>query len=375
MRRVCACAVALLLIAAPWAIHASAQNVVPAAATNATGASTVSNASLANTELNTANTKTTKLGGICADFFSGCAAAIDAFCTSPLGVFLHKLTDPFTMMTGGLISNDIPPTASQLASPGAVGSAAKIKQDAANSKARVAAVQYLGTVDCHYYPEAEVSLIGSLRADPIECVRLAAAEALGSGCCCNKKTIEALTITVSGSARDGNPSETSLRVRIAAYNALQRCVSSYCGSGAAEAESSVMPRPEVPQSPEMVPGPSGQSPVESSAAIANASGIQLTAYYEHVEQRPKREIVLEAQQVLAVVRTHFETPRPVVNRPPRDLFSLWRNSKREEPKTAKRDESLELVSQSSPDQPPLRPILTSPPLQPVPQSSIIPPPR
>ncbi len=362
MFRKCACALALVGIVA-GGMQAYAQNVVPASATTAN--------SLTEANLSTANTKTTRLGGgFCADIFSGCAVAIDAFCASPLGVFLHKLTDPFTMLSGGLVPGGIPPTAAELAAPGSVGSAAKIKQDAANSKARVAAVQYLGTVDCHYYPEAEASLIGSLRADPIECVRLAAAQALASGCCCNKRTIEALTITVSGSERDGNPSETSLRVRIAAYNALQRCMSSFCGTGGS-IDSPVLPRPEVPQSPEMVPGPSGH-PAESSASIAPATGIQLSAYYQAIENKPKQTIVTEAQRVVAAVQTQFDAPRPLVKRPPRNLLSLWQSANREVPTAAKRQDSLELVSESEPGRQPLRPILQAP-LRPVP--TVVPPPR
>ena len=48
--------------------------------------------------------------------------------------------------------------------------------------------------------------------------------ALGRGCCCTRATLEALSICVSGSERDGNPSETSERVRMAAYAALEGCL-------------------------------------------------------------------------------------------------------------------------------------------------------
>src|SRR5436305_814669 len=74
---------------------------------------------------------------------------------------------------------------------------------------------------------AEAALITGLRVDRNECVRLAAARALGSCCCCTKKTIAALTITVSGSSKDGNPSENSERVREAAAAALEMCVTCY----------------------------------------------------------------------------------------------------------------------------------------------------
>jgi len=102
--------------------------------------------------------------------------------------------------------------------------AQKIKADEAQAKARRAAIKYLGTVDCHYFPEAEKALIGGLLNDRNECVRLEAALALGHGCCCTKKTIEALQVTVSGSNKLGNPGETSERVKAAAFAALQRCL-------------------------------------------------------------------------------------------------------------------------------------------------------
>ena len=40
---------------------------------------------------------------------------------------------------------------------------------------------------------------------------------LNSGCCCNKETIEALNICVAGEDKDGNPPETSARVKGAAF--------------------------------------------------------------------------------------------------------------------------------------------------------------
>src|SRR5207237_2362732 len=104
------------------------------------------------------------------------------------------------------------------------GAAAKIKADEAAAKARREAVRYLGTVDCHYWPEAQDALINALRADRNECVRLEAAWVLGRGCCCTKKTIVALSITVAGSDRDGNPYEDSDRVKAAAAAALAHCL-------------------------------------------------------------------------------------------------------------------------------------------------------
>ena len=81
-----------------------------------------------------------------------------------------------------------------------------------------------GTVDCARWPEAQKALINGLRQDPNECVRFAAARALNSGCCCNKKVIDALRICVSGETSDGAPAENSCRVKAAAFSALQNCL-------------------------------------------------------------------------------------------------------------------------------------------------------
>jgi hypothetical protein len=100
--------------------------------------------------------------------------------------------------------------------------ATKIKADEAAVPARRAAIQYLSTIRCHYYPEAEAALIAALRADRNEQVRYDAAQALAHGCCCTPKTVEALQFAVNSSERDGNPAETSDRVKAVALYALQR---------------------------------------------------------------------------------------------------------------------------------------------------------
>ena len=66
----------------------------------------------------------------------------------------------------------------------------------AAAKAKIAAIEYLATVDCGVWPEAEGSLIEALRNERVECVRYAAARALGTGCCCTEKTTAALTKTL-----------------------------------------------------------------------------------------------------------------------------------------------------------------------------------
>ena len=114
--------------------------------------------------------------------------------------------------------------------------AGKIKAEEAGAKNRRAAVRYLGTVDWHYYPEAEAALIAALRADRNELVRIEAAHSLGNGYC-TKKGIEALEMVLAGSEIDGNPAENSERVKATAQIALQHS----------------MPKPPPPPTPEPAP--------------------------------------------------------------------------------------------------------------------------
>lgn len=123
--------------------------------------------------------------------------------------------------------------------PPGVAAAAMIKKEKGQAKIRREAVAYLAGLDCRYYPEAEAALIASLRADRDECVRWEAAKALMSGCCCTPAVTKALTVCVTGSCEDGNPSERSTRVRRTALAALQKC--QQCSPSAAPAA-----RPEAP---------------------------------------------------------------------------------------------------------------------------------
>ena len=141
-----------------------------------------------------------------------------------IGHIAHVLTAPVHWACGGRAET----TNIDVIAPHVDGSvslaeaaAAKIRADEAGAKARRAAVHYLGTVDCHYYPEAEAALIAAVRADRNEGVRLEAVLALGNGCCRTKRTMDALNLVVSGSEQDGNPAETSERIRQAASGALQ----------------------------------------------------------------------------------------------------------------------------------------------------------
>jgi hypothetical protein len=168
------------------------------------------------------------------------------------------------------------------AAGGAGSTAAAIQADQAGAKARRDAVRFLGTVDCHYYPEAETALICALRTDRSECVRLEAGFALSHGCCCTKKTIEALRICVSGSEKDGNPGETSPRVRIAAFNALQGC----CQRGEEATKSEMLPRPE----PAMAEGEEDKD------------APKLSPYYAEIERRPMRELLRAAEMTMGQVK-------------------------------------------------------------------------
>ena len=86
-------------------------------------------------------------------------------------------------MTGGFIPSICPPIecgasrgTRRRRQPGsAAATAAAIQASEADAKARVAAIEYLGTVDCSRWPEAKKALINGLRQDPNECVRFAAA--------------------------------------------------------------------------------------------------------------------------------------------------------------------------------------------------------
>jgi hypothetical protein len=161
-------------------------------------------------------------------------ACRDKFCQSQFGQMVGGFTSgPLSGLTGGFIPSLCPPAPSaaalsalesQSGPMGAEAVAGKIKQSEADAKARVAAIEYLGTVDCNRWKEARIALINGLRADPSECVRYAAARVLNTGCCCSKPVIEALRVCVSGEDTDGNPPETSQRVKAAAFSALQNCL-------------------------------------------------------------------------------------------------------------------------------------------------------
>jgi len=227
------------------------------------------------------------------------------FCNSRIGMFINNLLLPAGLATGGFLGPICPPPGT-LGGPGGPGgppnaadllkpantpegAAARIKQDEAQAKAKIAALEFLATVDCRYYPEAEAGLITGLRAEKNECVRLAAAKALASGCCCSPKVVKALLITVNCSNKDTFPAEASELVRTFAFVALERCLRK-----CVEEEPDVPPEPPPAAKKAMYEmlAPIGQS-VDYSAHILMAS------YYPMQPTETATQIYNEARQTLA----------------------------------------------------------------------------
>ncbi len=204
-----------------------------------------------------------------------------SLCNSALGQMLAGAAGPASAMSGGLLPNCCQQTAlaNALKQPADTpdGMAARAQKDAEEAQARRAAVRYLGTLDCNYWPDAMSVLITALRGDRCECVRFEAALAFQRGCCCNAKVVKALTICVSGGTDDGFPSEHSDRVRAAAADALSGCVLP------------VTPQKEAEKEHQNVRAPAPTDPA---------------TYYHNVAQMPRDEVVASAQAVLA----HLQTP-------------------------------------------------------------------
>ena len=222
---------------------------------------------------------------------AGCKAS---FCQSQLGSLVNNGMLPFSALTGGIIGGCCPttPNASQLAAAaaagGAEGVAAQIKAEEAQAKARIAALEYLATVDCRYWPDAEKVIIERLRADRNECVRYAAARALGTGCCCTKKTIAALKLVVECTDSDGNVPERSERVKAAAWYALSHCASRY-----------------IPSRPEPKERPSEPSRREYPAAYQPGLAVnnpRAAAFEEMLDNTPDEVFMEDVRRVLVETR-------------------------------------------------------------------------
>lgn len=229
------------------------------------------------------------------------------FCKLPIGQMVGNAGAPLGAITGGLIPSCCPqtPSAQELADKGPVGAAAAVKADEAAAKERRAAVRYLGTVDCHYWPEAQEALINALRGDRNECVRYEAALALRNGCCCSKAVIESLIIVLSCSDRDGHPRETSARVHGAARQALDKCLCCF----------EEIPSDKKPKEPKKEKtGPEGNTTQGAEGAKtgqlaprklddANGKNRPLKmAYYARISEMPMESIVREGRRVLGATQ-------------------------------------------------------------------------
>jgi hypothetical protein len=215
---------------------------------------------------------------------------------------------PLSLATGGCIKPCCPPIPiadMKKSSASAQGACAIIAGDTEESQARRAAVRCLAKVDCNWWPETELALINALRADKNECVRHEAALVIGSGCCCTKKMIEALTICINASTKDGNPAENSERVRQQAINSLQHCLICY-------KEKSNPVRPELPGEPPV-------KPKEVGAATNSDKDFQLAAYYVNLEKAPASTIIANAVQTLEFYKAK-EAPAGSIGK--RGLFDI-----------------------------------------------------
>jgi HEAT repeat protein len=255
------------------------------------------------------------------------AACKQKLCNSAIGQLLNNGLTPASAMTGGIVPTLCPAVSpADLAKPAdsAEGAAARIKADEADAKARRAAVRLLGLQDCHYWPEAQLALINALRADRNECVRMEAALAFNNGCCCSKAVIKALVICVSGSEEDGNPSESSPRVRAMAEAALQHCLACYAEVIPAPPLGDGKTEPKAPGAPggEQAPPPKVlQTPAAMPNKLPNVgqAPVQPLEYYKGIERVSRQEVVEDGRRALARGVPHQQ---PVVIEQPSSSHSL-----------------------------------------------------
>jgi hypothetical protein len=259
-------------------------------------------------------------------------ALMEKLCKCGLVKLAKSFVAPVSLYSGGVIGgckccpDETQPNPEALKKPetSAEGAAARIKKAEAEAAARRQAVRYLGTVDCERYPEAEEALINALRGDTNECVRYEAALALGRGCCCTRNTIEALSLTVSASRKDGNPAERSPRVRAAAAVALQNCLARYCE--VRPIEPALLERPEAPAPPEVPPG--APPPVPGAGQAASAPPAQVVARarrtleQHYAGSRRLHPLPLTPEPPLAKTAAPPEKP----GRSGHDLLSIFRRA-------------------------------------------------
>jgi hypothetical protein len=252
--------------------------------------------------------------GLVQMFASACQACKAKICACPLGQLITNAAKPINLFAGGLLCPPccppVNPNDLKKPSTSPEGACAVITQDELQAPSRRKAIQCLAYVDCHWWPEAEAALINGLRTDKNECVRLEAALVLGKGCCCTKNTIEALAVVVSGSKKDGNPSENSERVKAAAMMALQHCLVCYV-------EEIEPKRPEKPPKPATQP-----------AAVKELNlDLQPIAYYVQLDGKPAAEVTANARQVIAEA-TRVQARREPASLPTgsRSLLQLWKSA-------------------------------------------------
>lgn len=197
--------------------------------------------------------------------------------------------------------------------------AAKIKFDESQAKTRQAAVRYLATVDCTYYPEAEASLIAALRADRSESVRYEAAVALGTCRGATKRILEALNLSALGYDLDGNPPESSDRVRQAARNSLNRVVAATMPAYTWSAQAMAPTMPLMPYAP-VIPW------FDPYAVVPTQSIYPTGAYLPPISNATNEEREL-AETISAPAKTKIAPPAPsvIVPTPPRTLAEWIQN--------------------------------------------------
>jgi hypothetical protein len=257
-------------------------------------------------------------------FFERVCIALGAkrrkLCTTPAGEFLNSATRPINQFTGGIFPNFCPamPSPQDMAKPGAEGEAAVLKADAVEAGFRVKAVEYMGTLDCHWNPEAEAGLVKALRTDRNECVRLAAARALCRGCCCTKAIVDALEDCVGGTEKYG-PYENSPRVQAVAMIALEHCLSCYHETAEPEEEikrgepplkgEKTMP----PATPPLQPVPPDGAPGAAKplhGPVTQVSAAPAAPAKPRYSGRPTREQMERARQTLIVAKARAAQHSP-----------------------------------------------------------------
>jgi hypothetical protein len=247
------------------------------------------------------------------------AACKAKLCATPIVQLMSNSLAPASAFTGGIIGSCCPTIdpADLLKDPGsAEGAAALVKKDEADAKKRREAIRYLATADCHFWPEAKMAIINALRRDKNECVRLEAAIALGTGCCCNRETIRALTLTVSCSDEDGAPIDCSMRVKAAAAAALDHCLCCFVDvvkvpvvaepvqeaekDGKTENKGKGTEKPDDAE-----PIKKGPKEEDKSKGPMGSTGVN---YYKRVGQMSRERILDDGHRALALFRNNGGTP-------------------------------------------------------------------